>query len=372
MTSFEQQEADVLHLINEIRKDPSFYVPVLEAHLKNFKGNQYKVPGTHVNVITEEGPAAVKEAIEALLNAEPCKQLLKSPGLTQAAWDHATDLGQTGRASHEGSDGSRMSDRFDRYGKWDLTIAENIVFDDSVPQDIVLGMLVDDGNKSRGHRKNILNPQFSFCGLSISEHTKFKYVTVVNFVASYKEDSEALQRRLAARNNQQTQGPNQEVFVRKTIAVQDDKSAANIRITEQVAKDLPNMSVSKSQQSEKKVIEETPKISFGQPQSQIETPKNSIGVSGDRSDSYTEYVFKTSGKNIRDTTSGSRMPGRSGYVEYDPDNDPDWPEGAVNVRVYTHIKPVGQLREFQTSKIYYFADGEDEIVQHIYREPIEL
>lgn len=45
-----------------------------------------------------------------------------------------------------------MCDRIDKYGEWEVSIAENICFDDKDPKDIILGQLIDDGNLSRGHR----------------------------------------------------------------------------------------------------------------------------------------------------------------------------------------------------------------------------
>ena len=56
-----------------------------------------------------------------------------------AAQDHCRDIGKRGVASHEGIDGTRMCDRIDKYGEWEVSIAENICFDDKDPKDIILG-----------------------------------------------------------------------------------------------------------------------------------------------------------------------------------------------------------------------------------------
>lgn len=47
--------------------------------------------------------------------------------LEQAAKDLALDLGETGGRGHEGSDGSTVSDRIERYCSWRGIIGENIV-----------------------------------------------------------------------------------------------------------------------------------------------------------------------------------------------------------------------------------------------------
>lgn len=48
--------------------------------------------------------------------------------MADAARDHAEDIGPKGIAGHEGSDGSTMQDRIERYGDWSGYIGENISF----------------------------------------------------------------------------------------------------------------------------------------------------------------------------------------------------------------------------------------------------
>lgn len=52
-----------------------------------------------------------------------------------------------------------MSVRMERYGDWNKAIAENISFSEKTGKDIVLQFIIDDGNSSRGQRKNIFNPE---------------------------------------------------------------------------------------------------------------------------------------------------------------------------------------------------------------------
>lgn len=95
-------------------------------------------------------------------------------------------------ASHEGVDGSRMCDRVDKYGEWSISIAENICFDDSDPMEIVLGQLIDDGNANRGHRMNLYNQEFKFCGVGAAKHKNFRHCCVINFAVEYIDDEDKL------------------------------------------------------------------------------------------------------------------------------------------------------------------------------------
>lgn len=59
-----------------------------------------------------------------------------------------------------GTDGSTMAERIEKYGVWHRSISENISFNEVTGRNIVLQFIIDDGNESRSHRKNIFNPEY--------------------------------------------------------------------------------------------------------------------------------------------------------------------------------------------------------------------
>lgn len=77
---------------------------------------------------THEGPAVINECIEFLRTQKPLNPYAWDDGLTNAARDHADDIGPKGITGHTGSDGSSMTDRIERYGDWMGHIGENISF----------------------------------------------------------------------------------------------------------------------------------------------------------------------------------------------------------------------------------------------------
>lgn len=99
------------------------------------------------------------EAIAHLKSVSPGQPFKLSKGLTLAARDHCYDIGPSGGASHVGTDGSSMADRIEKYGVWHRAISENISFNEVTGKTIVLQLIIDDGNESRSHRKNIYNPE---------------------------------------------------------------------------------------------------------------------------------------------------------------------------------------------------------------------
>jgi len=157
---YQKIERDVFDMMNKVRANPRILIEDLRKMLEFFQGNTFKDPVSRINIITNEGPAAVQEAIAFLQTCAPAPPVQLSKGLTQAGRDHCYDIGPKGDVSHTGSDGSTMSERMERYGQWNRAIAENISFSEKTGKDIIIQFIIDDGNASRGHRKNLFNPDY--------------------------------------------------------------------------------------------------------------------------------------------------------------------------------------------------------------------
>jgi uncharacterized protein YkwD len=169
---------------NRVRRDPKSLIPQLEAMLPCFEGTLYKKPGK-INLRTNEGPAAIKECIDFLRNAQPLPEFILSDGMSQACQDHANDIGPKSKVSHNGSDGSSFSQRLERYGDWSGTVGENCEFGGDTGDEVIISLLVDDGCTSRGHRKNIFNPEFKYVGIGCANHQAYDHCTVLDYAAQY-------------------------------------------------------------------------------------------------------------------------------------------------------------------------------------------
>jgi uncharacterized protein YkwD len=143
---------------NQLRRDPASYLPDLEALLPRFDGLVLERPGRPF-LRTEEGAAAVQEAVAALRSAGSAQPLAWSAGLARAAGDHVRDQGPVGGTEHEGTDGSDPARRMERYGQWRGAVAENIAYGENSAREVVLQLLIDDGVPGRGHREALLDPE---------------------------------------------------------------------------------------------------------------------------------------------------------------------------------------------------------------------
>ncbi|MEY2555020.1 MAG: hypothetical protein QOF93_164 [Verrucomicrobiota bacterium] len=155
-------------------------------------------PGLYATFVAESRPfhmiehgRAVDEAVRFLKKARPLPPLALSTGMSRAAADHCAEQVE-GQLGHDGADRSNPGDRISRYGTWSATWGENISYGQKTARGIVLTLIIDDGVRSRGHRKNIFNPKFNYAGAAFGLHARYRTVCSIDFAGGYAERAEAL------------------------------------------------------------------------------------------------------------------------------------------------------------------------------------
>ena len=182
----ESLERNVVRELNLARQNPARYAAFLEQLKPYYVGKYIKRPGKPA-IITNEGVAALDEAIRFLKYAKPVGALKYSEGLSRAALDHVLDQGPTGKTGHLGTDGKNFQQRIRKYGEWKNTIGENIAYGRNDARDIIAGLIIDDGVPGRGHRKNIFNPEFKAVGVAFGSHALYSYMCVTDFAGGFIE-----------------------------------------------------------------------------------------------------------------------------------------------------------------------------------------
>lgn len=173
--------AAVIREINLARENPSLYATfVAEARPLH---------------MIEHG-RAVDEAVRFLKKTRPLQPLTLSTGMSRAAADHCAEQIE-GQLGHDGNDRSSPGDRISRYGSWSATWGENISYAQKTARGVVLSLIIDDGVRSRGHRKNIFNSKFNIAGAAFGPHARYRTVCTIDFAGGYAERAETL----VARNN---------------------------------------------------------------------------------------------------------------------------------------------------------------------------
>jgi len=178
--------AAIIHELNLARQNPALYATLLEQRRQNYSGGVYLLPG-NVRLRTHEGIRALDDAIRFLHGAKPQPPLTFSPGLCLAAADHCRE--QAGGAmGHCGNHGSDPGSRISRYGVINQGWAENIAYGCHTAREIVVALIVDDGVRGRGHRKNIFNPTYNVAGAAYGSHARFGSVCSIDFANGYVEN----------------------------------------------------------------------------------------------------------------------------------------------------------------------------------------
>jgi uncharacterized protein YkwD len=197
-TSSRSSSNGVIKEMNLARQNPQLYAAYVEEVRATFNGAAIVLPGgTTIHI--KEGTRALDEAVGFLRHAQALPPLTSSAGMSRAAADHCADQAGGG-FGHAGTDRSNPMNRISRYGKWSGGWAENISYGKSSARDVVLALIIDDGQPARKHRKNIFNPIYNYAGAAFGRHAKFGSMCNIDFAGGYAERGRVSDEPLVARN----------------------------------------------------------------------------------------------------------------------------------------------------------------------------
>jgi uncharacterized protein YkwD len=163
----QSREDEVLKLLNSVRTNPRAFI---SSHVNKYLKE---------NDLIHNGYA--KSLLADLKKCQKMGELKSSKALSAVAQLHALDMGKSGTVGHTSSDGTIFSERLREKAKAGGMIAENCDYGNEEPLDIVMALLIDDGIKSLGHRKNILEPHYTWVGIAIEKHKTYRVNCVIDF-----------------------------------------------------------------------------------------------------------------------------------------------------------------------------------------------
>ena len=164
-----KEEQDLFIEINQVRAHPELYVAYLKKMKPLFVGKVYRK-----TLETQEGWAAVEDAIAYLQTVKPQSPFTMSLGLNKAAAAHIKDQSSSGSTGHKTSgSGWLIEDRVKPFGNWEGAIGENLTYGRESARERVLTWLIDDGFATRGHRKRVMSADYGVAGLSCGKHPEY-------------------------------------------------------------------------------------------------------------------------------------------------------------------------------------------------------
>ncbi len=166
---------EVIAEMNLARTVPKQYAQIIASRTVGYRG--------------VEGEKVVREAIRFLEKQRPLAPFTVSEGIRHSALSHVLAMGPSGGRGHTGRDGSQPWDRMARFGKWTGRAGENIDYGVRDARAVVVRLIVDDGVRSRGHRKNIFSRDFRVAGAASGYHATYGAMCVINFAGGFVETS---------------------------------------------------------------------------------------------------------------------------------------------------------------------------------------
>ena len=179
--------------INEVRTDPSNYADKVIKCASYFDGKIMKVPGTNFGIETEEGVAAFKECEEYLRNFDDALDDVKpSKGLTKVANDFLNKIIKLDPSEFKSV---KISEIIAKYGTFFGKVIRLIEMGGITPDQVIIDLLVGDGDKTRHQRNALLNPDFKRVGIAFGNHPTYGECSVIVLCEMFenivdKDDSE--------------------------------------------------------------------------------------------------------------------------------------------------------------------------------------
>lgn len=159
-------EKEVIFFHNIVRMDPPLFD---QTYVETYYKDRNSLAETdHGSTLRTDLQS--KQALHILFHDD---KLFKA-----AEW-HATDTGENGITGHVSSDGSKMRDRFTKFGA--SGSAENCSYGRSDSFDIIMGLLIDLSSERKGHRRNILYSSFKRIGVASRPHKGYRTNIVMDF-----------------------------------------------------------------------------------------------------------------------------------------------------------------------------------------------
>ena len=182
------KEKDIIREINALRTNPKEYANKVAESKKFFKDNSkiWKDPNAKAGIKTEEGPAAYDEAIDFLQKkAVAVPALTPSKGLNKISGDFLAEFQKNADANIE------IDSVVSKYGDFTGNFRRLIQFGSESPQQIIINLVVCDGDKSRGHRDALLADNLKRVGVAHGTHDTYRNCTVITACTKFDNKVDA-------------------------------------------------------------------------------------------------------------------------------------------------------------------------------------
>ena len=174
---------EVLKGINELRTNPKGFAEKVKKYIAYFEDTKLVIPEAGIKIRTNEGAKAFEEAVEFLNTLEPVCPISGSKGLTHIAEDFLEKV--------KGTDPSKfneinMEEIISKYGEFSGNFSRAMEFGGSNSEQVIVNLIVSDGDPSRSQRRALLNPELRVFGVATSGHPTYRTGTIITGCHQFK------------------------------------------------------------------------------------------------------------------------------------------------------------------------------------------
>jgi uncharacterized protein YkwD len=180
-------EESVLTEINSARREPQKFIAYLEEYKKTAAGKSFVLPSRMKIITIEDAADLLADTIGDLKKMSAAEPLNFSDGLLKVARNHYADIKDNFSLGHTGRDGSNLEKRMQKIGEAGRDVAENLSYGAATAREVVLAWIIDDGIKSRAHRKVVFNRNFKLFGVACGKNSKNESICVAEFAGNFIE-----------------------------------------------------------------------------------------------------------------------------------------------------------------------------------------
>lgn len=174
----------LLDEINLLRSNPRRYSKKILKYIDYFKGKVLYLPGSNAGIQTEEGADAYKEAADALVKEQRREILQPSKGLCQVAEDLLSEAQKD--ADNVGS--IEPDKLIKKLGTLRGYINRLFEFGGETPEQVIINLIVSDGDPSRGQRDSLFNAEVKKIGISNGKHDIYGHCTTIIMATEFKRN----------------------------------------------------------------------------------------------------------------------------------------------------------------------------------------
>lgn len=170
-------ESGLLTEINKVRTNPHHYIDLIKKYKDYFVSDTImKIPDRPASIQFREGKSAYEECALFLRSQVPLASLTESNVLKQSAhnfFDKMKDADPSKLAEID------LGQIISEYGKFGGLMKRTMQYGGMTNEEVILNLLVCDGDKSRGQRNAIFNKEVKKVGIACGEHSKYRALTVM-------------------------------------------------------------------------------------------------------------------------------------------------------------------------------------------------